>query len=49
MSGRLVCDMKVSSREFIKAVTYELTELAETQLQLQRGEVDPENIGQYYQ
>ncbi len=49
MSGRLVCDTKISSRELIKSVTYELTELVQSQLSMQRGDVDPANVPAYYQ
>ena len=32
VSGRIMCDIKASAREFIKAVTYEMDELVETQV-----------------
>ena len=49
MSGRLVCDTKISCRELIKSVTYELTDLVNTQLHMSRGDVDPAAIPVYYQ
>jgi hypothetical protein len=49
MSGRLVCDTKISCRELIKSTTYELTELVKTQLDESRGDIEFAMIPGYYQ
>eukprot|EP00048_Salpingoeca_helianthica_P009471 m.135750 g.135750 ORF g.135750 m.135750 type:complete len:1505 (+) comp14876_c1_seq4:44-4558(+) len=46
--GRLLCDVKVSAREFIRIVNYEMTELARTQLGTDRSDIDPETIPALY-
>lgn len=48
-SGRLLVDLKISAREFVKLTTYEMTELVQTQLQGQRVDVDSDMIPGMYQ
>eukprot|EP01135_Chromosphaera_perkinsii_P004895 Nk52_evm15s303 gene=Nk52_evmTU15s303 len=40
MSGRLVCDMYISSKELIKQTSYSLSELARTQLNVNRTNIE---------
>eukprot|EP00041_Stephanoeca_diplocostata_P033068 m.1082251 g.1082251 ORF g.1082251 m.1082251 type:complete len:1545 (-) comp24263_c0_seq2:139-4773(-) len=47
--GRLLVDMKVSSREFLRLTTYEMNELVKTQLGGTRVDVDNERIPAMYQ
>eukprot|EP00047_Mylnosiga_fluctuans_P015821 m.49542 g.49542 ORF g.49542 m.49542 type:complete len:1491 (+) comp6134_c0_seq1:22-4494(+) len=46
--GRLLCDVKISAREFIRIVNYDMTELVQTQLNVARTDVDPEAIPRMY-
>ena len=48
-SGRLLVDLKISAREFVKLTTYEMTELALTQLGAARIDVDSDMIPGMYQ
>ena len=48
-SGRLLVDLKISAREFVKLTTYEMQELVETQLQGKRVDVDSDMIPGMYQ
>ena len=43
-SGRVLVDIKVSAREFVRQTTYELQELVQVQLGAQRTEVDTETV-----
>ncbi|KAK2155699.1 hypothetical protein LSH36_233g04020 [Paralvinella palmiformis] len=46
--GRLVCDVKISSKELIRCRSYDLTELISHVLHEKRHEVDPEQIPVIY-
>lgn len=46
--GRMLVDMKVSSREFLRLTTYEMNELVKTQLGGSRVDVDNERIPSMY-
>lgn len=39
-SGRLLCDIKISAREFIRQVSYSLTDLVKEKLNIKRKDVD---------
>ncbi|XP_033730564.1 DNA polymerase alpha catalytic subunit-like [Pecten maximus] len=47
--GRLLCDVKISSRELIRSRSYDLTELANVILKQKRMELDYEQIKHMYQ
>ena len=44
LTGRLVCDIYLSSKELLKETTYSLENLAKTQLKAQRIDIDPVDI-----
>ncbi|XP_029822681.2 DNA polymerase alpha catalytic subunit [Ixodes scapularis] len=46
--GRLVCDLKISSKELVQCKSYDLTELARTLLHKQRLELSPERLQNMY-
>eukprot|EP01137_Pigoraptor_chileana_P015018 Opistho-2@70403 len=48
LSGRLVCDMYNTARDLIRGKSHSLTELALTQLNVDRQEVDADRIPQFY-
>lgn len=48
MSGRLLCDTYVSSKELLKETTYSLTNLALSQLKTKRIEIEPVDIPQWF-
>jgi DNA polymerase alpha subunit A len=47
-AGRLVCDTFLSSRELLRETTYTLTNLANTQLSVDRREVDPLEVPRFF-
>eukprot|EP00039_Didymoeca_costata_P010754 m.145616 g.145616 ORF g.145616 m.145616 type:complete len:1518 (-) comp14951_c0_seq3:205-4758(-) len=47
-SGRLLVDVQISAREFVRQTSYDLTELVKTQLQAKRVDVDAEFIPQMF-
>ncbi|XP_021372053.1 DNA polymerase alpha catalytic subunit-like [Mizuhopecten yessoensis] len=47
--GRLLCDVKISSRELIRSRSYDLTELANVILKQKRFELDYEQVRNMYQ
>jgi DNA polymerase alpha subunit A len=47
-SGRMICDVKITSKELIRARSYDLTELVIQILKDKRQEVDPEEIKSMY-
>lgn len=47
--GRMLVDVKVSAREFVRQTTYEMDELVKVQLHKERQDVDPDQIPQMYQ
>ncbi|CAL0331796.1 unnamed protein product [Lupinus luteus] len=49
IAGRLLCDTYLSSRELLKEVSYSLTQLAKTQLNMVRREVAPHDIPKKFQ
>eukprot|EP00026_Physarum_polycephalum_P000493 Phypoly_transcript_00494.p1 GENE.Phypoly_transcript_00494~~Phypoly_transcript_00494.p1 ORF type:complete len:1064 (+),score=166.17 Phypoly_transcript_00494:1336-4527(+) len=48
MAGRLVCDTWLSSKELLRETNYRLSDLAESQLGVQRKEIEPEEVAAYY-
>eukprot|EP01114_Cavostelium_apophysatum_P017174 TRINITY_DN5038_c0_g1_i2.p1 TRINITY_DN5038_c0_g1~~TRINITY_DN5038_c0_g1_i2.p1 ORF type:complete len:1439 (+),score=499.62 TRINITY_DN5038_c0_g1_i2:132-4448(+) len=46
--GRLIVDTYLSAKEFLREKSYKLTELAKTQLNFNRTEIEAEDIAQYY-
>lgn len=48
LAGRLVCDIKLSSKELIRAKSYDLTELSAQILRKARFEIDQQNLPNYY-
>ena len=48
VSGRVVCDTYVSSKELLRETTYTLTNLSFTQLKTPRQEVEPLDIPAWY-
>ena len=48
IAGRLLCDTYVSSKEMLRETTYTLTNLAQTQLNTQRIEIEPVDIPQWF-
>ena len=48
MTGRLLCDTYVSSKELLKETAYSLTNLAKSQLKTQRIEIEPVDIPQWF-
>ncbi|KAG9284047.1 hypothetical protein G9A89_022821 [Geosiphon pyriformis] len=48
-SGRLMCDTYLNARDLIKSKNYTLTELAQTQLNITRGDIEFSKVESYYQ
>ena len=48
MSGRLICDTYIAAKEHLRETTYTLTELARTQLNKKRQEIDFQQVAQYF-
>lgn len=48
MTGRLLCDTYISSKELLKETTYSLSSLAESQLKTKRIEIEPVDIPQWF-
>lgn len=48
MMGRLLCDTYLSAKELLKETTYSLTNLSKSQLKLDRVEIEPVDIPQWY-
>ncbi|XP_031555098.1 DNA polymerase alpha catalytic subunit-like [Actinia tenebrosa] len=46
--GRLMCDVKISSRELIRCKSYDLKELSRVVLNTQRQEIDQEDVANMY-
>ncbi|MED6210639.1 hypothetical protein PIB30_066086 [Stylosanthes scabra] len=49
MSGRLLCDTFLCSRDLLKEVSYSLTELTKTQLKKSRKEIAPHDVPKKFQ
>ncbi|XP_020584003.1 LOW QUALITY PROTEIN: DNA polymerase alpha catalytic subunit [Phalaenopsis equestris] len=49
VAGRLLCDTYLSSRDLLKEVSYSLTQLAKTQLNKDRKEINPHDIPVMFQ
>jgi len=49
ISGRLLCDTYLSAQEHLNETTYSLTNLAKTQLKVNRQEIEPMDTPQYFQ
>jgi DNA polymerase alpha subunit A len=49
MTGRLLCDTYITSKELLKETTYSLTHLAQSQLKTERMEIEPLDVPQWYQ
>ncbi|TXG59415.1 hypothetical protein EZV62_013988 [Acer yangbiense] len=49
ISGRLLCDTYLCSRDLLKEVSYSLTQLAKTQLNKDRKEIAPHDIPKMFQ
>lgn len=49
LTGRLICDIKIISRELIRATSYDLTELSAQILKKGRFEIEPNLIRNYYE
>ena len=49
LKGRLVCDTYLSAKEFLREKNYKLSELAKTQLNIKREDVESEEIPNYFQ
>ncbi|XP_028549547.1 DNA polymerase alpha catalytic subunit isoform X1 [Dendrobium catenatum] len=49
IAGRLLCDTYLSSRDLLKEVSYSLTQLAKTQLNKDRKEINPHDIPVMFQ
>jgi hypothetical protein len=47
-SGRLLCDIKTSAREFVHLVSYDLTELVASQLGGQRADVEQNQLDEIF-
>lgn len=47
-AGRLIVDTYLSAKEFLREKTYSLSELARTQLNVQRPEVEVEDVPAYF-
>ncbi len=48
MAGRLLCDTYVSSKEMLRETTYSLSNLAQSQLNTERIEIEPVDIPQWF-
>lgn len=49
MAGRLVCDTYLSAKEFLQETTYSLTNLAATQLKVNRQDIEAVDIPHWFQ
>ena len=49
MAGRLLCDTYLSAKEFLQETTYSLTNLAATQLKVNRQDIEAVDIPQWFQ
>jgi DNA polymerase alpha subunit A len=49
IAGRLLCDTYLAAQEHLNETTYSLTNLAQTQLQTVRREIEPMDTPQYFQ
>jgi DNA polymerase Pol2 len=49
LSGRILCDTYLSAKEHLRETTYSLKNLAETQLQTSRQEIEPMDVPAYFQ
>lgn len=47
-AGRLLCDTYKASKEFLRETTYSLTYLAQSQLGIERTEIDPVDVPRYF-
>ncbi|KAI9268736.1 hypothetical protein BY458DRAFT_511383 [Sporodiniella umbellata] len=48
MSGRLICDTFLASQELVRCKSYDLSELAKSQLNIEREELDLSNLSELY-
>ncbi|KAI8049808.1 uncharacterized protein B0P05DRAFT_480526 [Gilbertella persicaria] len=49
MSGRIVCDTFVTSKDLIKSKSYDLTQLASSQLHIVREDIKPDDLEKHYE
>lgn len=49
VAGRLLCDTYLSAKELLRETTYSLSNLAATQLKVNRQEIEPVDIPQWFQ
>lgn len=49
MSGRLVCDTYLASKDLIRSKSYRLTDLAQSQLKIVREDIEFDKITKYYE
>lgn len=49
MSGRLVCDTYLASKDLIRSKSYRLTDLAQSQLKIAREDIEFDKINKYYE
>ncbi|KAI8876237.1 hypothetical protein K501DRAFT_279596 [Backusella circina FSU 941] len=49
MSGRLLCDTFIASKDLINAKSYNLSELSKSQLNISRDEIKSDEVAQFYQ
>jgi len=49
LTGRILCDTYLSSKDLVRETTYSLTNLAATQLKVQRVEVENEDVPLWFQ
>lgn len=47
-AGRLLCDTYKAAKEFLRETTYSLTYLAQSQLGIERAEIDPVDVPRYF-
>jgi DNA polymerase alpha subunit A len=47
-AGRLLCDTYKAAKEFLRETTYSLTHLAQSQLGIERAEIDPVDTPKYF-
>ena len=48
LTGRLLCDTYLSSKELLRETTYSLTNLAQSQLKTERVDIEPVDIPQWF-
>ncbi|KAI9317482.1 DNA polymerase family B-domain-containing protein [Dichotomocladium elegans] len=48
MSGRLVCDTYLTSKDLIRSKSYRLTDLAQSQLKIAREDIEFDKVSQYF-